>query len=438
MKPSFLRIAALAAVVLLGLALRFGYGFVRMGCPRMVQNIGGDAEDYLQIAYTLSLTNRYERPGSVDVKRLLQSRPEALPDPSGGEPDAWRPPVWTWVLARLLRWGGYDLCTVFALRFLLDALTLSLFVLLAAPRLPFGLALLGTLLLALHPAWLLYSVTLLSEPLILTSHLLFTLAIVRLAEGGRSSVWVPAAGVLGGIAILTHGYMLAFPALLVAGLVLARHLSWRQGLAVLALTAATVAPWLVRNSLVYGTARPILSTSFGSNMAKGWNADFLRVFRNSADIHLDENVGADPAQLAGKDVAQQSAYFSGLAVRYIRSEWRLVPAILARKLVGAFTPIPEAYRPGILEAGRTLLQVLTFVPLLWVVFAGGRGPLPMAVRALALAYLVTSWICYPAIRYRFPLIWVEVLSLCLFLQAFGSRFLAWRRPTGYNEHGERR
>lgn len=421
---------ALAAVVLLGLAVRFGYGFGRVGYPQLVRNIRGDAEDYLNIAYTLAQTGRYARPGDLQVKALLQAKPAVLPVPSGLEPDAWRPPVWPWLLAHWLRWSGYDLRAVFALRFLLDAVTLVLFFRLASPWLSPPLALLGTLLLALHPAWIYYSMTLLSEPLILLVHLLFTLALLRLANGekpekpekpGKPGLWLPAAGVLGGLALLTHGYYLFFPPLLVAGLWLAKRLRTLQALALLGLFALTLAPWIVRNGRVYGT--PLLSTASGPSLSRGWNRDFLRAYRNgSAEVDLDETLGADPARLERLNPAERSALYTANAVRYIRSEWRTVPAILGRKLVGAVTPFPDPPRPGILETGRMLFQVVTLVPLLWVVFRG-KGPLPWVVRALAAAYLLMGLICFPALRYRFPLIWVEVLSLCLFLQALP----AWRR-----------
>jgi hypothetical protein len=37
-----------------------------------------------------------------------------------------------------------------------------------------------------------------------------------------------------------------------------------------------------------------------------------------------------------------------------------------------------------------------------------------------------AWVLFHAVT-LVPLLWGEVLSLCLVLQIFGSRFLAWRR-----------
>jgi 4-amino-4-deoxy-L-arabinose transferase-like glycosyltransferase len=407
---------ALIAVILFGVALHFWYGFVRVGYSRMVSHIGADGEDYLRIAYTLAWTDRYERPGPIDVKGLLQTRPAVLPPPPGGPPDSWRPPVWPWVLSRWLRWSGYDLRAVFALRYLLDGLTLFLFYRVASPWLKPPLAVLGTLLVAIHPAWLIYSVILVAEPLVLFTQLLFTFAMLRLAGGGRPAVWLPASGVLGGITILTHPFFLFFPPLLTAGLWIGKRLRLAHALALLGLFALTLAPWLVRNGRLYGTTSPILTSSTGVNLAKGWNRDFLRVFRFGSENDLDENVGIDPAELKGLNQAERSALYTSRAVQYVRSEWRTVPAILGKKLVGAFTPFTDPRRLGILETGKMLFYVIILVPLLWVVFAGGNQPLPSA-------YLLTVLLCFPAPRYRVPLLWAEVLSLCLFLQAF----LAWRR-----------
>jgi 4-amino-4-deoxy-L-arabinose transferase-like glycosyltransferase len=404
--------------------LRFAYGFVRMGYPRLVENIQGDADDYLDIAYTVAKTGRYERSGLTGVKSSLTAGEQ--PEPVGSAPDAWRPPVWPWVLSLWLRSSGYSLRSVFILRFLTDGLTLWLFYRVASRRLPPGLALLGTFLLAIQPIWLYYSMTLLTEPFTLLVHLLLVATALRLAEGGRPAVWVPALGVLGGLAILTHGFYLFFPPLLVLGLWLAGHIRMRQALAVLGLFALTLAPWLLRNERAFG--KPLLSTAGGPSLARGWNHRFLADYHNgSAEVALDETAEIDASRLEGIGQAERSALYTEGAVRYIRREWRTVPAILAKKLVGAVTPFSDPPRQGLLETGRVLFQAVTLIPLLWVVFMGGSRPLSVVVRALAVSYLLMALACFPALRYRFPLIWAEVLSLCLFLEAFGGRLLAWRR-----------
>ncbi len=419
------RTLALALLILaLGLALRFTYGFVRLGYPRLVENIQGDADDYLDIAYTLAKTGRYERSGLTGVKSSLAAGEQ--PEPVGSEPDAWRPPVWTSVLALGLLGSGYSLRAVFVLRFLIDGLTLWLFYRLASRHLRPGLALLGTLLLAVQPIWLYYSMTLLTEPFTLLVHLLLVAAALRLAEGGQPAVWVPAVGVLGGLAILTHGFYLFFPPLLILGFWLAGHIRMPQALAVLGLFALTLAPWLVRNDQAFG--KPLLSTAGGPSLARGWNRRFLADYRNaSAEVALDETAEIDASRLKGLGQAERSALYTEGALSYIRREWRTVPAILGKKLIGAVTPFSDPPRPGILETGRVLFQAITLIPLLWVVFGGGSKPLSVVVRTLVVSYLLMALACFPALRYRFPLIWAEVLSLCLFLEAFVGRLLAWRR-----------
>jgi hypothetical protein len=94
---------------------------------------------------------------------------------------------------------------------------------------------------------------------------------------------------------------------------------------------------------------------------------------------------------------------------------------VARKLVGAVNPFPETERNGILEKGRSAFQIIAFFPLLLVVFSRRAGKLHLLSVALLSAYLLMSVLTMGTIRYRFPLIWIELLSVAW------AADLGWRR-----------
>lgn len=416
-------------LLLLAVALNFGlrYGYIHYYAgPSAQQIMAGDGEDYTQIAYALAQTGHYGRPVGLDVKIVLNSAVHPAPVPTQVAPDSWRPPLWPLVLAALLRLTDYHLPTIFLLRFLLDAVTVGLFyALLLLLRLPPAAGAVGLLLFAAQPTWLFYSISMLSEPLTLLLQVLVAISGVlwlnRPGDLRRAALF----GLCAGIGILGHPFMLLFPLLFVGVAYWRRLLPGRAGLLALAILLLVLTPWIGRNMTLYHTLKPILTTSQGKSLAKGWNSQFLATYNNtSAEMQGSEPLPAtvDPRTL---DQAALSDLETSVTLRFIAANWRLVPALATRKFIGALTPIPETVRPGILETGRTLFQVLTFVPLLCVLRARIDRRVRLLVGAALVAYLFMAVLTLPAIRYRFPIMWSEILSFTVALSVLGPALARW-------------
>jgi hypothetical protein len=280
------------------------------------------------------------------------------------------------------------------------------------------------LLFAIHPAWLLYSGTFFSEPLTLLVHVAFSLSVLALLRDSRSLLRAGVAGVLAGLTVLEHPFYLFFP-LFITGFIYAAKLIRAHGaLLLLAVMAVTTTPWVLRNMLLFHTARPILTTSAGINLAKGWNPAFLNLYRDTtADVVFNEEVlGTESIKTSSLNEEEKSEAYTRLALNFAENNWRLIPAMAARKLAGALDPIPETPRGGLLEAGRVCFQVVAFLPLFLVLTSRRAGLFRLLSASLLLAYAAMSVLTLGTIRYRFPLIWVELLSV-VFITEIAARRL---------------
>jgi hypothetical protein len=421
-------------VILMACALSFGlrcyYVFIYIDADGAFQQISGDAEDFLRIAYTLSQTDTFAEPTRINVKEsLLHHQRPRIDAATDLQRTAWRPPLWPLVLAGMMNVTNYDLSEMLYLRFALDSLTLVLFYLLLLKLdLRPASRVVALLLFALHPAWLIYSGTFFSEPMTLLVHVAFALAVLSLLGDRQSPARLCVAGVLAGLIVLEHPFYLLFPVITLALVYQAKLVKLRGALLVFALMCATATPWVLRNMLLFHTAKPVLTTSAGINLAKGWNQAFLDVYRDTtADVALSENViGAEDIKISAKGEEEKSEAYAGLALKFAETNWRLIPAIVARKLVGAIDPFPETERDGLLETGRAAFQIISFLPLLFVVLSPRAGRLRLLAVAMLSAYLLMSIATMGTIRYRFPLIWIELLSVVWVAQdVFGRLSRRW-------------
>lgn len=429
-------------ILILACALSFGlrcyYVFEYVDVDGVFQQISGDPEDYLRIAYTLAQTEYFAEPTRLNVKEsLLRHQHPPLTAPDDFRQTAWRPPLWPLMLAGMMKLTNYDLSRMLYLRFAVDLLTLVLFYLLLR-RLdlhPFSRAA-GLLLFAIHPAWLIYSGTFFSEPLTLLIHVALALSVLALVRDRRSLFRAGVVGVLAGLTVLEHPFYLLFPLLLTGLLYAARLIEIRRALLLLTIMGVVVSPWLLRNMRLYHTAKPILTTSAGINLAKGWNAAFLDLYRDTtADVVLSERViGAEDIKESNSSEEEKSEAYARRAASFAETNWRLIPAIVTRKVVGALNPFPETPRAGLLETGRATCQLVSFLPLLFVLATRRVGRLRLLAAALVGAYLLMSVLTMGTIRYRFPLIWVELLSVVWVCDWWGRRALTGAYGAASNLH----
>jgi hypothetical protein len=168
---------------------------------------------------------------------------------------AFRPPLYPALLAPLMWLGGNALWPARLLNVLIGTLVVILAGKYAESIGGQRSGIVTGCLVAVYPPLLANDTVTLTEPLALAMLLIALLA----ADRRR---WV-VSGLACGLFMLTrpNGYLLV---LLVVGFV-AITLGWRRGLGCLAVVAAVVMPWLIRNEIQVGT--PQLTTSDGFNIA---------------------------------------------------------------------------------------------------------------------------------------------------------------------------
>jgi 4-amino-4-deoxy-L-arabinose transferase-like glycosyltransferase len=167
-------------------------------------------------------------------------------------------------------------------------------------------ALAATALAALSPLLVVYSGSLISEPLFIALELG---ALACALEARGRPAWAIAAGVLGGAAALTRpaGLVLLLALALCAG-------GRRAAVLVVCLGALTIAPWTVRNALVFHQFVPI-STEAGNTLAGTYNAKSAHdgLWR---DPRLDDLYPRDRAKAIG-DGPETDAILTRAVVRYV-------------------------------------------------------------------------------------------------------------------------
>jgi hypothetical protein len=420
---ALLAVAPLLLALLLNFGLRYIHLFTRAGFQSAVEAIGGDAGDYLEKAYTISELHAFGSPIDFDVKQALITKQRPPIHTDRIQADAVRPPLWPSVLAVLMKLSTYDLRHMFYGRCLLDSVTVVLFYQILLMLQMSGWArFLALQLFAIHPAWLIYSVTFLSEPFTLLLHVALGLSLLKL-----TAAWSPwragVVGAIGGLVILEHPYYVFLPFTFLAIFTLAKRIPPRRAACIACLSALIVTPWLIRNMMLFKSSVPILTASFGKLLARGWNPNFLELYRNTTGdlMRVEASSNADLTLL---NQQQRSAAYQRAAVDFIRTDWRVVPAIVARKLVGAVTPVPETPRHGILEWGRTLYQICSILAVTLLIWRGWGGHGRLLVIGAYSAYLIMSVLTVPTIRYRFPLVWVEVIGIAIACNSVAGKLLS--------------
>ncbi|MEP6954007.1 MAG: glycosyltransferase family 39 protein [Solirubrobacteraceae bacterium] len=177
-------------------------------------------------------------------------------------PTAYRAPGFPVVLALARSVLGHDLLGPRLVQVLIATVGVGLVGIVAHKIWGRRTALAATALAALSPVLIVYSGSLISEPLFVVLELG---ALACALEARRRPRWAIAAGMLGGAAALTRpaGLALLLALALCAG-------GRRTALVVVCLGALTVAPWTIRNAVVFHTFIPV-STEAGNTLAGTYN-----------------------------------------------------------------------------------------------------------------------------------------------------------------------
>jgi hypothetical protein len=212
-----------------------------------------DAASYVEHAESISAGHGYP-PSSIV--------------PGGGQPSAYRPPGWPYLLGGVYALVGHDVTAArIAQAALVGVAGVALAGLVAFQLWGTGVALLTLGFAAVYPPLVVSASGLLSEPLFVALELGAVAAVLAHRRSGGLR-WVAAAGALAGLAILTrpNGVVLLLPlALAVWG----RPKAWAPAV-VLACAALAVAPWTIRNAVVLHEFIPVAAQA-GITLAGTYN-----------------------------------------------------------------------------------------------------------------------------------------------------------------------
>lgn len=281
---------------------------------------------------------------------------------------------------------------------------------------------------ALHPGLVVYATNIhaLNIDALLAAVAVWLLLIAADAPLPRTHM---ALGLLAGAITLTRPTYLVFVAPCVAVLLLRdgdRGRMVRRGALALALTVTVVAPWVVRDQVLFG--RPILSTSIGEGLWRGNNPHASGGAITDDGVAIIDAAPEVRAAVWGRPELEQDDFFTATALAYMRADFGRTLRDTLAKLVAFwwFSARSGAlYSPlwlQIYEAYYTVVLALAAVGIAVLVRRGARW----AVAIIGGATLTVSFlqaIFYVEGRHRW-----EVEALLLVLGACGARWL-WERAT---------
>ncbi|HKO27668.1 MAG TPA: glycosyltransferase family 39 protein [Solirubrobacteraceae bacterium] len=192
----------------------------------------------------------------------------------GGGPSAFRPPAYPYLLAGVYALSGDSRTAGRVVGCALGAVSVLLMYVLAAALWGPGLGLLAAAIAAVFPPLVLLSVALNSEVLFVPFELAAICAAVLYRQGRGGTPLLVAAGAACGLAALTrpNGWILVVPLVWAVWLRsggLGRRLLGRAAVVLLA-AAVVVAPWSIRNTVVFHSFEP-LNTAAGVILAGEYN-----------------------------------------------------------------------------------------------------------------------------------------------------------------------
>jgi 4-amino-4-deoxy-L-arabinose transferase-like glycosyltransferase len=291
---------------------------------------------------------------------------------------------------------------------------------------------------ALHPAFLWNSTDVQSEPLF-TTLLLAAGFLLLVATDRPSSTIALLAGIVLALAALTRASALALVPFLAAPLLDRRYplraRSHLVGAAVLGFALA-LAPWTVRNAVVFGDFVPV-NDAAGNVFYQGnsdWEVRFFEVRSRDEYLHWVEAMHRDMARqieelrMTGRtSPSERSRFFVSRAIAERSADPTGWMRLFARKAWEWLRPYPTPWfwpRPVVAAVG-------TFYVLLFAFAVAGflSAPRP-GVRAFALGVLTVSMAAHVLVlvvwRFRVPY-WDPVLLLYGVFGAGGTLLGRWKR-----------
>ncbi len=379
----------------------------------------GDAEEFISIGTSLSEFQKYGqsfteiglsdsfKKGQVEGTLMFSSH------------STWRPPIWPFLIAGIFLIFGYNLTYVLIFKFLLHLLGTFLFYktlkLLNFKRTSLAI---GVFLYCVSPAWQLYSRTFLSEP-ITFFFLSFWIYLLLKFLLNKTSFWPQA--LIAGIFILCHPYYIFLPFIVWGILFIYKNIKFKTVILSAILCCGIVSLWIVRNFLTLNTSEIVLTTSSGVVMAKGWNEKVPSEHTNTKGDLADESLVLKDFiydKSKNYDEVEKMKLYQEATKSFIKTHPQLILPIITKKLSSAFNPIPETPKPGVLEFGRMVFQILTLIAILYILFRDSNKIIRSLIFGLLVATVAITTVTYSGFRFRMPQAAIELLLILYAVQMF--------------------
>lgn len=369
------------------------------------------------------------------ARDLVQGRGYLWPS---GEPTAYHPPGYPFLLAAAYRVFGPGLLTAKLLNVVLGTLTCGLVFALGARAYGRPVGLVAAALFACWPGDVFYASTTLSEVSFTFALTAALLLFVRWSQTAGSRWRWLVLGALLGCAVMLRGVALFFPLVFVTGWSLggtsARATLARSGLALLGIVAV-LSPWAIRNQLVLG--RPVLvSTGIGYALFNAHSPAAAGTQTFEAD-RLREKLFPDLQSLprGEKELALSSAQVR-YAVRWMLThpldELRLIPQRIAALyahdhfaffVLGHMDPRSGARWTRVADAFFHAMLALACVGA-WLSVAGSRSSFWVVPLAVAYFNVLHAFLLAGSARYHAPMVPLLAILAALALVR------VWRRLAG--------
>lgn len=376
-----------------------------------------DAADFISIGVSIAKSNHYGHlniPNGIinDFKNKKISHTKY----SISDFSTWRPPVWPMLIASVFFILGYNLTYLLIFKFLLHLLGIFIFhktlILLRFKELTI---IIGTFLYGISPAWQIYTRFFLSEPITLFFITLWIYLLLK-AIIDKTSIYPQA--ILAGILILCHPYFIFLPFSIWLILLLKKQLNFRILAASSSICILIISIWVIRNSIILKTTSPIITSSAGAVIAKGWNKQVIKHHTNmngdlaNEDLILEE-YPYDKRILSNQ--LEKNKLYKDATLSFIKNNPELILPIISKKIFSAFNPVPEIPKPGLLESGRWIFHLLSFVSIIYVLVSSKNMLLKSFALGLIIATVLITIIAYSGFRFRMPQIGIELLFILFVL-----------------------
>jgi hypothetical protein len=427
------RVAIVAALLLLALAIRLAVAVEAFGAPQ-----SGDALEYDHRAQLIAAGHGFgSAPAFMHVVDDPRLRLTGVEWPGGG-PTAFRPPLYPLLLGGLYAVTGPSSSDGRLLQALIGTGVVALTGLIALQLWGWGVAVVALALAGVFAPAVVLGRILLSEPLFV---LLALIAVAAALEARRRPTgwrWPLFAGTLCGLAVLTRSAGLTLVpciALLAwSGRPRLARVSLRSPVIVLVAAALTVTPWTVRNALVMHRLIPVTDQG-GYTLAGVYNSSAARD-RLTPWLWRSPPEDAANRQIMASSTAREAAISSQLgasARRYLGEHPTAVLGVLRWNSIRMLALDPSREQAAIrydFGVGPVTAQ-LAVVMLLIVGALAAVGILMRAARSPPLAFWlipVVLWVSTAAIqsgmRFRSPIDPFLIMLASLALTAGWSRWSA--------------